>query len=485
MSRKHKMRDRRLADQKPAVQNAERVGNGLNEALFPSGMGWQPQAFGQQAVSQPNELFADLRGFLVSNNRQLLSQAYVEIGLIQALVDVPVDDGFRGGVDILTKQLSPEQLKDLQKKMMVEGDLTVQAQSMKWDRLFGGAGTIIMVDQPPEQEFNPLLLKPGMPMEFRASDLWELFYDLINVEGFNVQTQTVKFDYYSYYGTKLHKSRVFKLKGIEAPSYIRPRLRGWGVSIVEVLIRSLNQNLKGTNLIYELLDEAKLDVYHLKNLADTLMQAQGTQLVQARVAMANRQKNYQNAIVLDAEDKYEQKAFTFAGLADVMKEVRVQVASDMRMPMTKLFGLQSSGFSDDEGSIENYNMMVESTVREKAKPGIVRMIELRCQQMFGFVPTDIELNFKPLRQVKATEEDQVKTGQFNRLLGALTGMAITVDEFREACTKHNLLGVPLEKASVGELGDPNEDSSEDPKEDDGNLGANASATEAIRPPDRN
>ena len=50
------------------------------------------------------------------------------------------------------------------------------------------------------------------------------------------------------------------MKGLTAPSFLRPRLRGWGFSVVEKLVRSINQYIKATDLGFEVLDEFKLDV---------------------------------------------------------------------------------------------------------------------------------------------------------------------------------------------------------------------------------
>ena len=428
---------------------------GLNEALFPAGFNQPQVAFGQQQVSSTNTMFANLRGYMVSNMRQLLSESYVELGLLQTVVDLPVDDAFRGGVDLVSEQLSPAQLAELKATISREGDIFVLQEAIKWNRLFGGAGVVILVDQDPEKPLDVKALKRDTPLEFKAADMWELFYDKMNVEGFNPAIDAVAFEFYSYYGHKTHRSRVFKLKGLTAPSFIRPRLRGWGFSVVEGLIRSINQHLKGVDLIFELLDEAKLDVYGLKNLADTLLMQNGTQLVQQRVAIANRQKNFQTALVLDSEDTYTQKELSFQGIADIMKEIRIQVASDLRMPMNKLFGESASGFSSGQDSIENYNAMVESTVREKAKYDIIKMVELRCQQLFQMIPTDLSVEFKPLKVMSENEIEDIKTKKFGRLMEARKINEITRLEFRQAINKAQLLPIQLDVNTVT-LGDKNQ-----------------------------
>jgi phage-related protein (TIGR01555 family) len=209
------------------------------------------------------------------------------------------------------------------------------------------------------------------------------------------------------------------------------------------MIDSINQYLKTNNLIFEVLDEFKVDVYKMKNLANTLLAATGTQTVRNRVAMANQLKNYNHAIVMDSEDDFIQKELTFAGIAETMDGIRKQVASDLRMPLTKLFGISAAGFNSGEDDIEVYNAMIESQIRSFAKKDLLRMVQLRCQQQYGMIPTDLCIEFEPLRVLSAEQEENVKTQKFNRLLAAKTSGEISSLEFRDACNKDSLLSIQL------------------------------------------
>jgi uncharacterized protein len=458
MSRKN----RRHQQHNPPIQNASntslattqppQVQNGLSDAL---GFGGIPgfSAFnlpGQgspwtEQVSNTTTLFKNLRWYLVSNFRQLLSELYIEIGLVQTIVDVPVDDGLRGGVKFKSKQLDESQIKELQVSMDRDDDINTAGQAAKWNRLYGGAGILIMTDQDPEEPLDLDAIGLDTPLEFRAVDMWELFWDKQNTEGYDPEIQTQEFEFYDYYAMKVHKSRVMRLKGLTAPSFIRPRLRGWGFSVVEVLVRSINQYLKSTDLGFEVLDEFKLDVYKIKNLVNTLLSPNGQQKVQQRVQLANWQKNYQNAVVMDSEDDFDHKQLSFSGLAEAMAGIRMQVAADMRMPITKLFGTSvSAGFSTDQNDMENYNSMVESQVRNKLKYDLLRMAEIKCQKLFGFIPDDLEAEFKPLRELTAVDEENVKTQKFNRLSLAKEKGEITTQEYRDACNKGNLFDIHLD-----------------------------------------
>lgn len=483
----------------PTVQNgmAEAFGFGAGPGI---GGGINPWGFGgagssAQPVSDTLTSFENLRWYLVSNFRQLISQLFVEIGLVRTVVCVPVDDGLRGGVMFKSKQIDEQQTKELTLEMDRQDDLNTAGWAAKWNRAYGGGGILILVDdQDPEEPLDLEAIGSDTKVIYRAVDMWELYWDKQNVEGYDAEIQEEEFEHYNYYSKLIHKTRVLPLKGDEAPSFIRPRLRGWGISCVETLIRSMNQYLKATDLGFEVLDEFKLDVYKVKNLVNTLMSPTGTQSVKTRIQLMNWQKNYQNAVVLDSEDEFDHKQLSFAGLAEAMEGIRMQVASDMRIPILKLFGQSVStgglGTSSTE-EMENYNSMVESEVRHKLKFHILRMAEIRCQQLFGFIPDDLELEFKPLRELSATDQETVKTQKYERLDKAASQGRITNQEYRDACNKGNLFDIQLDTdddtmsevdAEMGEVQDQNAAAEEGEGDTDGNpneQGADAPDSEKM------
>lgn len=457
MARKKSTHNSRKPKSSPPkiTHNENQIQNGLGQAIgyscssslvnfgqgYSGGNPWAPQ------ISQMNTIFENLRWYLISNFRQPLSQAYVELGLVQTVVDVPVDDALRGGIDILSKQLDEDQIYELQVSLDREKDLVILGQAAKWNRLFGGAGIIVIVD---DQDYElPLDLKSidkNSDIEFRAADMWELFNESQDTDEYDMETQMPEFEFYNYYGHKLHKSRVMPMKGLVAPSFIRPRLRGWGFSVIEILIRSINQYLKSSDLAFACMDEFKVDIYKIKNLVNTLMMPDGGAAIASRLQMANWQKNYQNALVMDSEDDWDHKQLSFAGLAETMQGIRMQVAADMRMPITKLFGTSASAGlgNTDQNDMENYNSMVESQVRNKIKYDALRMLEIKCQKMFGFIPDDLQIEFKPLRVLSAVEEETVKTSKFARLLQMRQLGEIDSETLLDACNKENLLGIQLD-----------------------------------------
>ena len=105
------------------IANAEEFKNSLSAVLaglMPGAYGLG-LAFGSTQVSQVDTFFKNNRWYLISNMRQVLSEIYVEHGIVQTLVDLPVDDGFRGGITIKSEQLDEDELADLEKFFVRSG----------------------------------------------------------------------------------------------------------------------------------------------------------------------------------------------------------------------------------------------------------------------------------------------------------------------------------------------------------------------------
>jgi phage-related protein (TIGR01555 family) len=430
------------------TQNIQ-IFNSLSSLVDSLSMG----AFGQYGVqlSQTDTLFINNRWYLISNLRQLLSELYVEHGIVQTLVDQPVDDAFRGGFEIKTDQLSKDEVEQLQAYMEKDGIIRAITQSIKWARLYGGGAVILITDQPASTPLNLKALTDKSPIEFRAVDMWELYSDQVNVEGRDTVLDDTQ-DFFHYYGVRVHPSRVYKIMGKQAPAFIRPRLRGWGMSELERLVRSLNQYMKNQDVVFDLLDEAKVDIYKMKNFNSALMTPEGTTNVSKRIQSANMIKNYNNALTMDTDDEYEQKQINFAGLSDMLIQIRQGIAADLKMPVTKLFGISAAGFNSGEDDIENYNSMIESEIRSRVKFIVLDMIAVCCQRMFGMVPDDMKIEFPPLRILGADQEQQVKDRKFNRVMSALSTGVIKAKEAKQAINKDGLL--PIEIDESDELGQP-------------------------------
>jgi len=406
--------------------------NGMLDGIFDPGMGYGTTS----ASSYPFQLGNANQYNPVTLNRILLSYAYMTFGIIQTFIDQPVEDALRGGVDIETDELSEDDIALLQDVLVELKDYEAIKNAMKWAKLYGGAGLIINTDQDPTTELDMNLVSEQSPLSFIDADRWELTLNYILEEKVPCP--------YNYYGQPIHRSRVLKINGKDAPSFIRRRLQGWGMSELERVIRDFNAYTKNQDVIYELLDEAKQDIWQLENLNTKLATTQGQASIQQRLELANKLKNYSNAIVMDKNDIYDQKQITFGGLAEMQNQNRIGVSGAVRMPMTRLFGMSSAGFNSGEDDLEVYNCLIESEVRARLREPLHTIIKLRCKQLFGFIPEHFEVDFKPLRILSAEAEENILDKKFNRASALYSQGMLTGKEYAEILRKENVVTMDTE-----------------------------------------
>lgn len=380
------------------------INNSLSEALG-------VDQYGGGEISElvnVGQLGNDISMTLLTLFPYALSYAYKQYGFLQTAVDQPVEDAFRGGVDLESETLSPDELEELKQKMEDEEDWEAIKEAQKWGRLFGGGVLIANTDQLPNRPLNKDTLEKKR-LQFIASDRWET--TLLDPESGAGHSD------FLFHEETLNKTRVCLALGKKAPYYVRMRLQGWGLSIFEQSLPPLVQYLKSQNVMLELLDENKIDVLKINQLANTLNTKDGTAIIKKRVDIAAKNKNYKSMLVMDKEDDYQQKQLSIAGMADLNKEIRIMVAAYLRQPVSKIWGTGSSGFSSGEDDLENYNAMIESEIRPQSLKMIKWAVDLRCWQLFGREVPDLTVKWQPLRVLTGLEEQQKKDQIFNNVFG--------------------------------------------------------------------
>ena len=443
------------------------LGNNYGPGSFPmSGVFSGPGGCNTAALSTQYEFFTNTAYTLISLQRVLLSYAYVLFGPLRTLVDQPVFDALRGGIKIKTDEVDPEEIEALHKEMKNLFVLKKVKNAMRWDRLFGGAGIIINTNQDFTTPFDVESITKDSKLQFITADRWELMW-----QG-TPHAPKSSFGYYPGFGyatelginnddkedfrfsiSKLHQSRVAIVMGDEAPSLVRMRLQGWNMSCIECVIREMNSYFKENNVVFELLDEAKVDVWKINKFNANVLNAIARNQTVGRIQIAQFMKNFLNAVVLDKEDDYEQKQVSFAGLPEILEQIRIGMAAAIRMPMSKIFGLASSGFSSGEDDLENYNAIVEDE-RGKAEEVFNKIIPIVMMKVWGFVPETWSIEWKPLRVLKATEEEEVKTSKFARIQWYYTTGLANVEETNQLLKQEGLLEMQLESAITGEVDPP-------------------------------
>lgn len=353
---------------------------------------------------------------LLTVNRIILTYLFTGNGLFQTAIQLPIQDAISRGIELESVELDNDDIEQVFENWETNGIWEKLVDAMTWARLYGGGALLINTNQDPETPLNIKDLQ-NTPLELYDIDRWQLdtnvayfddFEGLFYGDGDNRQL-------FYLWGQPIHESRFIRLRGKRAPSYVRRQLRGWGMSEGERMIRDLNLYLKTQDVLYEILDESKVDVYSIDGLANKLYTRGGTAQVTERIQAANQLKNYLNALIIDAKEKYEQKTMTFGGLAEVMQQNRIGIAAALRMPVTKLFGLSAAGFNSGEDDLESYNQMVEGEIRFRLNQPVRKLLDITMQYLWGYVPT-YKFRWPSMRVLSAVDDETVKTSKHNRYM---------------------------------------------------------------------
>ncbi len=380
----------------------------------------------------------------ITVNFTLLSYLYKTHGVLQTMIDEPVLDAFRDGLELTSKEIGEGSVgKDGLGELEDFAEETGAWEELKFmlqlGGLYGGSGLVINCGQDPEKPLDEKDIKRGN-LEFYAADRWEFSGAARSAKVFN------------FYGQRLDASRVVTYGGKRAPRLLRVTLNGWGMSEMERTIEDFNMWLRGRNVLYEILDEAKVDIYSIKDYASTLLTPDGEAIIRARIQATNAIKNFCNALILDKEDEYKVVNNSFNGLADVMRENRIGIACATRMPFSKLFGTTAGGgglANSGEDDMENYNAMITSRVRSPARPIIRKMLRLMMIACWG-KEYDISFEFKPLRVLSAKDEEEIKRVKQQRYTDLYDKRILDSKELGELLHKDKL--VPIQtKAQRGLL----------------------------------
>ena len=372
------------------------VNNGLESAL---------QLPCDNPLNNPATLAYNINPWYYTFDWMMLTNAYKSIGFIQTAINQTVDDAFRNdGLIIDTKTLDTNELEELRQALEDNGDIEAVKDAIRWGQLYGGGTVMAVIDgQDSKLPLDEKRLK-GDKLKFLSSDRWHCTAAGQNINVADKFVYTTTPGVYTDAIMEFDTSRVGVFTGLKCPDHIRLIMQGWGLSIFEGIISPLTQYLKTMAVALELIDEAKIDIIKILNLAETLTSPDGEALIRKRLNIVTNNKNYKSSIAMDAQDDYEQKQIHFPGLPEMIVQIQYLVCAALKRPYSKIFGKGSSGFSSGEDDLENYNTIVDSEIRTPANNLIKWVVNLRSMQLFGRALPDFRPQWKPLRVM--TEKDE-------------------------------------------------------------------------------
>ena len=345
---------------------------------------------------------------------QTINSLYRSHWVVRRIIDCIPEDMIKGGYKILS-QVAPDSIKKV-----ITCDRTTHTtrkilEGLKWGRLYGGAGGLIMIDGQEDMLDKPLDLDMIMPGSYKGLlilDRWsgitpndDLVKDPSDPEFGLPDSYTITSDVLPL-GIKVHHSRVVRFMGRPLPYLEQLAETYWGASEIEHIFDELRKRDNVSWNIAMLTFMANLRVMKLEGMGQIL--AVGNQQAQEdlynTMQAMNSMMNNNSIQILGENDSYESHQYTFGGIGETYDRFMMDLAGAAETPVTKLFGRSPAGLnSTGEGDMQNYYDTIEEKQENELRPAYDKLLPIMFVSALGGVPDDIDYEFNPVRRAPEAE----------------------------------------------------------------------------------
>lgn len=336
-------------------------------------------------------------------NKRLIDAVYTSGGVGGKIIDCVAEDSGRKWRRPIIPGQDPKAFTDLESTLQVNSRFV---EATRWARMYGGAAILMDIQgDDPEEALIPKSVNPNKPVTaLHVRDRHDLSTDLIDrstgiPERYTDVTTGIKWD----------KSRVLgPFDGAPLPAELRRINNGWAESVLARPYRSLMGEATAAQQITSLIHEAVVDVVGVTGLSSFLDGGTRQRAFEQRYALSKQMKSVQNVFLYDADyEKWETRgsAGSLAGLAPLLERFANRIASEVDIPMSRLYGQLASGLTTSiDGNMADYHAMVAGWQKFRLGPHLQILDALMCRSVYGMVPEGLSMEWVPLGEPSAKEK---------------------------------------------------------------------------------
>ncbi|WP_336818100.1 DUF1073 domain-containing protein [Cedecea sp. MMO-103] len=385
-------------------------------------------------MQQPNQHAASTyRPNYTSRNRLLIEWAYRSSWIIGVAVDAIPDDMTKKGVRI-TSEIDPERRGILESKFEELQLWDGLNEALKWSRLYGGAGALILIEG--QAPLTPLILDKVGKGSFKGLailDRWMLNPQLtrrIKTLGPNLG----KPEFYDIVTTAqglpawtLHHSRLIRMDGIKLPYQQKITENEWGMSVIERIFDRLTSYDSTSVGAAQLAYKAHLRTAKIKKLREIIgMGGKPFESLMKQMDMVRLFQTNEGMSLFDSDDTFETHSYSFAGLSDLLSEFKEDIAGAVGIPLVRMFRQSPKGFSTGDSDLANYYGDVGTQQERDLRPHIRLLFDVLYRSEFGEpLPKDFTFEFNPLWQMSDVDRSTVATNTMNALATAVRELGMS------------------------------------------------------------
>lgn len=338
-------------------------------------------------------------------------------GIAQKIIKIPANDAVRAGFTLRDGDSELEQNKAVQSILEDLNFQSVFAKALCWDRLYGGAAVLMLIDdggelQDPLNENNINGIRKMVVYD--AQDVTpEYEYQDPNSPLYG-KPETYTIVGYNGGAFSVHESRLLIFDGSIISNRERRHRNGWGGSIMEQVQDNLIRFVSSQEFALMAMERMSQSVLKLSGMGNVLSTDEGEKIIQKRLQLIDMARGMMNTIALDTDDEYNIETITMSGLCEMIDKFETALSAASDIPITVLMG-QSPGGLDATGDsdLENYYNMVDRIRQRKLKPKINRLLHLMTlsKDMPLTLPDEYTIQFGKLWSLSAKEEADTKVSE--------------------------------------------------------------------------
>jgi len=388
---------------------------------------------------------------------------YTSNGFARIIIDKVAEEMTRAGFKL--DNMDEEQEEQIIVRLEELQVLRKLNEALKWSGVFGGAAIVLIVNDGQTLEMPLNIEKVENVEELRVYDRYEIterfkYSDpskskFGKTQIWQVSPSNGALPYY------VHESRVLIFDGDSLPNQQRQANQGWGASRYQKAKPQIDQLTNAYEWAMLVLQRIQQAIHGIPDLSTTLQTPEGVKNVTNRVDIVDRVRNVQNTVVIDAEETYEVKSQTMAGIDAVLDRFAEALSTVTGIPVFLLMGrsiggLNSTGDANRDGWYAVVNSMQNDQLRNP-----VDIICTCVMRSLGMTDIKYKLEFNPLYvpsdNVKA-DTDQKRASALGSMASALVSLVnsaiIDASEGREYVKETT--EIPINDSIVPEIPTPPE-----------------------------
>lgn len=347
-----------------------------------------------------------------------LEDLYANSWIIQKYIDGGVSDMTRLNREITTPMdtVETEALESAYRRL---GAFAAREEVLTWVSLFGDAMVMAVTDNDNTEE--PLDLDVESIVRFIVLDKTAYDFDASREDDITSANFGKPRMYKINVGAdnfKVHNSRVVRVEAGRRSIKSKNSSQGkYGRSDVQGIYQPLINYLATATNISDIVDQSKVDVLSIDGFNRGIASGRESDYAEIATAMRTIQSST-DALLIDATTTYDRKEMTFAGLVEILKAQRDDLAGACNRPLTRLFGQSASGFASGEEDNQNYYETIASLQESRLRP-VDEFLDKFILKEIGFDQPYLDFTYPSIELSNDTENATILSTTVTALSTAL------------------------------------------------------------------